>query len=359
MNIVILAGGGGTRLWPMSRKNRPKQFQKLIGDQTLLELTRQRLDSIVPAGNIYYSVTKETADEVRRLLPDVANDHIFVEPERRDTGPAVGFVIAKMEQIAPDEPVMFMWSDHYIADVEKFGMCIQLAGDVVKEKGVMVNIGIVPEWANPELGYVHVGEKVSSEDDIDVMEFRAFIEKPSKEDAEAMIETGEYLWNAAYFTWTPTKFMEAFHHHHKEAYDQLREMQKLWKDGKDGDVPALYAQMEKISIDNAVIKKLKPEQVLTIKAPFLWSDVGLWGALKKLREENPDDNVTEGSDHTSIDTADTLIYGPKGKVIATIGLQDVVIVDTPDALLICAKDQSDKVKKIVEKLKEQGLDQYL
>ncbi len=359
MHIVILAGGGGTRLWPLSRREKPKQFQKLFGEKTLLEITRMRLEGLVPETHIYYSVTEQTAPFVRDLLPDVSEDHLFIEPEKRDTGPAIGFVVALLALTAPEEPVMFMWSDHYIADQETFQRCLRIAEEQVREHSVMVNIGIVPSWPNPELGYTRVGEQLEERDGIEVLTFREFIEKPSREDAQKMIETGEYLWNAAYFTWTPKRFLAAFKEFQPDMYETLIAIQHAWQKNNHDEVRRLYGSLEKISVDFAIIRKLDPSNFRTIKATFPWSDVGLWSALKKLREENPEDNVVEGTEHLSVDTEDCIIYGQRDKVIATLGIRDLVIVDTPDALLVCEKSKSDQIKKLVELLKEEGYDSVL
>lgn len=359
MNIVIVAGGGGTRLWPKSRRREPKQFQKIFGDRSLIELTRLRLGDRYQASSIYYAVTPETVAHVRSIFPDVAEDHIIVEPEKRDTGPAIGYVVARLAMIAPDEPVIFLWSDHYIADYDKFRGCLDVADQLVRRHGVMVNIGIVPTWPNPELGYTRLGDRVDEQHGIEVFQFAGFVEKPSAGEAKEMIASGEYLWNGGYFTWTPKKFLEAFHALRPDMYSIFLQMQKEWRRGNDAAIAPLYARLEKISIDYAVIRQLHAKQVFTIKAPFDWSDVGLWSAVKKLREQSPDDVVTEGSTHVGIDTADCLLYGPEGKIIATVGVEHLVVVDTEDALLICAKDRSSAVKRLVEKLKEENQEHVL
>lgn len=353
MNIVILAGGGGTRLWPLSRQDKPKQFQKLIGDKTLLEITRMRLGDVYSDDQIYYSVTQQTAPFVRNLMPDVAEDHLLIESEKRDTGPAMGFVAALLELKDPDEPLVFSPSDHYIANQERFVASLRVGEDLIRETGALLDIGVVPTWPSTDLGYTHVGEQRYERDGIEVLQFLGHTEKPPREQAEEFLATGKYLWHANYYMWTPRKFLEAYEEYLPEAHALLRQIQDFWKHGNHNAIAETYARMPKISIDYGITEKLDPKNVFIIKAPFDWSDVGMWSTLKKLREENSKDNVVEGAEHLSIDTEDCLIYGQKEKLIATIGLRDIAVIDTPDALLVCDKNRSDQVKALVEKMKEQ------
>lgn len=359
MRIVILAGGGGSRLWPLSRTSRPKQFQKLIGERTLLELTRLRLGRDFPEDAIYYSATTQTAPFIRKLFPDVPEDRLLVEPEKRDTGPAMGFVAALLELDDPDEPLAFLPSDHYITDHEKFRASLRTAEELIRETGALLDIGMEPTWPNTNLGYTHIGKRQEVRNGIAVYAFLGHTEKPPKEKAEEYVKSGEYLWHGNYYMWTPRKFLEAYERHAPETAKTLREIQRLWRDGKRGDIPAEYAKLEKISIDYAITEKLEREDVRIIKAPFDWSDVGLWSELKNLRQRRAQDNVVEGAMHVGVDTTDCLIYGRKGKVVATLGVQNLIIVDTGDALLVCEKGRDQDIKRIVEKLQEEKRDDLL
>lgn len=353
MNIVILAGGGGTRLWPLSRKLHPKQFQRLLGEKTLLEETRQRC-SHFPDEAVYYSVTKDLVPALRELFPNVADNHLIVEPEKRDTGPAMGYAAAALDLVAPDEPLAFLPSDHYIRDVKKFRATLAVAEALIRETGSLVDIGVSASWPNTNLGYTKIGPRKEVRNGVEVYPFEGHKEKPSAEQAKAFLTSGEYLWHANYYMWTPAKFLAAYEKHAPSTYAILRDIQDRLRSNRKDGIPTAYAKLEKISIDYAITEKLDPADVLILKAPFDWSDVGTWDVLKKLQGSSPSANVVHDAEHVGIDTSDTLVYGPKGKVIATLGVDHLVVVETDDALLIADRRRDQEVKKVVEELERRG-----
>lgn len=359
MKAVILAGGGGTRLWPLSRRSRPKQFLSLLDNKTLLELTRLRVQELFSDEDIYYSVNRETAGFVKQIFPRVADNRLLVEPEKRDTGPAMGFVAAVLELSIPDEPIVFLPSDHYIRDHEIFQRTLRVADELIREQGCLVDIGVTPTWPNTNLGYTHIGEKADERNGVSIFAFLGHTEKPPAAEATVFVDSGEYLWHANYYMWTPRKFLEAYERHAPKTHATLRIIQEHWKKGDTEGIAREYATLEKISIDFAITEKLEPATVKIIKAPFSWSDVGSWSTVKQLEEENPKDNVAKGSHHVSIDTENCLIYGLADKVVATIGVKDIAIVDTGDALLVCDIARDQEIKLIIEELKARGLDRVL
>lgn len=357
MKAVILAGGVGSRLWPMSRKERPKQFFDVVGEEPLIRDTYRRLLRSFPAEKIYFSISPAYDQLVHETFPEVPDDHILIEPERRDTGPAMGYVAALLELTDPDEPIVFIPSDHYIRDEELFIQCLETGGKLIEETGKLLDIGITPTFPSTILGYTKIGEEFRNVDGVQVFEFKGHKEKPDYHTARAYLEFNEYLWHANYYMWTPKKFMEAFEKYAPDMGATLREIQKAVKEDRADDIAKLYSELEKISIDYAVTEKMNPDDVLIIKGDFGWSDIGAWDTLyDRLSEDGK--NVTKGH-CLHIDTSGSLIYGPSEKLVAVVGMKDVVVVDTGDALLVCPREGAQRVKEIVEVLKIEGRDAFL
>jgi mannose-1-phosphate guanylyltransferase len=350
MKAIILAGGFGTRLWPMSRATRPKQFFDVVGSESLIRDTYRRLLKSFAAEDIYFSVTPSFKDLLLEHFPDIPAERIFVEPEKRDTGPAMGYVAAKMELICPNESIVFVPSDHYIGDEEKFLACLAAGDRLIQETGKMVDIAIVPAFPSITLGYTKIGQLYESKNGIEVYQFAGHAEKPPYEIAKSYLESGDYLWHANYYMWTPRKFMEAIAKYAPEMGVILREIQN----GHD----ELYGSIQKISFDYAVTEKMVPADVLVIKGDFGWSDIGAWDTVKDRLADGEVNNVIKGN-VISVDTSSSLIYGPSEKLIAVVGLENFIVVDTQDALLICRSDDAARVKEIVKIIEEQGQKDFL
>jgi len=348
MKLIILAGGAGTRLWPMSREKKPKQFCELVSVEPLIRDTYRRLLRAFPAEKIYFSVSAALEQALRDHFVDVPDLQIIVEPEKRDTGPAMGFVAARLELDDPDEPIVFVPSDHFIGDEEKFLNCLKVGEQLVLETGKMLDIGVVPSFPSTVLGYTKFGKKIETRDGVEVYEFLGHTEKPPYEVAKQYLEGGSYLWHASYYMWTPRKFMEAFENYASEMSVVLREIQKTIP--KPQTPNPLYTSLPKISFDYAVTEKMNPVDVLILKGDFGWSDIGAWDTLyDRLCDDGG--NVVKGSS-ILVETSGSLIYAPEGKTVAVLGMKDVVVVDTGDALLVCPKSEAQRVKEIIFKLQE-------
>ncbi len=354
MRIIILAGGGGTRLWPMSRKNKPKQFCKLISEKTILEETLERFKNWSPE-KIYIATTKNLLKQLKETLPNFPEKNIILEPNKRDTAPAMGYAALRLSLDDEDEPIAFIPSDHYIGQIDKFIKSIQKAEEVINETGKLLDISIHPTSPNTALGYTKISKKVLEKDGIEFYQFEGHTEKPDFKTAQKYLEDGSYLWHANYYMWSPKLFLEAYKKYSPKIYADLIKIKKAIEEGNEEEVDKIYNQIEKISIDYAIMEKMSPENVLIIKGDFDWKDIGAWDTLHENLMTKTDEkrNLVRG-ERLNINTSNSIIYGKEDKLIATIGLEDVVVVDTEDALLICSKSRAQDIKKLIKELEERG-----
>lgn len=359
MKIVILAGGKGTRFWPISRSNKPKQLSKLVSNKTMIEETLDRFEEW-PREKIFISTTDDLLSKIKEILPNFPESNYIVEPSLRDTAPAMGYVATYISRIDPKEPMVFVPADHFIGDKEKFLLSIREAEKVILETGKLLDISVYPTSPTTTLGYTKIGNLFRQTNGIDFFEFLGHKEKPDLETAKKYLADGSYLWHANYYMWSPEKFLEAYQKYVPEMHAVFMEIKKLMDEGgKEKQIADLYAGIQKISIDYAITEKMDPKEILIIRGDFEWDDIGAWDTLYQnlISKTDENKNLVVG-EAVSIDTNNSVIYGCKGKMIATIGLQDMVIVDTKDALLVCSKSRSQEVKKIIEELKKRG-EKYL
>lgn len=354
MKIVILAGGSGTRLWPKSNDENPKQFNKIIDNKTMIEFTYDRFKDCFSKQDIYISTVPRFVEKINSIFPSFNKANLIVEPEKRDSGPAMGFVASVLAQQFPDEPIAFIPSDHYVQDVKTYIKSIKIGGDLIRETGKMVDIAIPPNFPSTVLGYTRIGEQYKELDGIEIYHFKGHVEKPTYDKAKRYLSAGDYFWHASYYMWTPRLFLEAYKKYAPELFKPLSKIGELMAAGKKDKIADEYSCLPKISIDYAVTEKMKAEDVLIIKGNFGWSDIGAWDVLydQLSREVDQHGNLVKAN-YVGVDTSGSLIMGDPEKLIATIGVDDMVIVDTKDALLVCPQSRSQDVKMIVEKLKKQ------
>lgn len=360
MNIIILAGGVGTRLWPLGRKQNPKQFFPIISKKPLVKETYDRFAKTYGAKKIFFSVTKDLAPHLRALFPKAPSSQFIVEPSRRDTGPAMGFVAAYLSLHSPDEPMVFVPSDHFIADQKKYLECFKIGERLARDTGKLVDIGITATFPSTVLGYTRVGSVYKRFDDISVYHFAGHTEKPDIATATKYLESGEYLWHGNYYMWTPLEFLAAFERHAPTMAAILDAIGTALKNNQISKINRLYEKMDRISFDYAITERIDKNKVLIIKGDFGWSDVGAWDVLHNQLAHLADahGNVVRGQ-VVHFDTKNCLLYAHPKRMLATVGVENLVVIDTDDAVLVCPKDRAQEVKKLFSKIEEKGMKKYL
>jgi len=341
MKAVILAGGGGTRLWPLSTPKKPKQFQRLISDKTLIEETLNRLD-FLKNEDIYIAINKEHKELVEMLCRQIPKENIIIEPALRDTASCIGFSASIIEKRHPGETMAVIYADHLITNKEEFQKTLQIADKIAQRDETLNIIEVEAKEPNPNLGYVKIGKKTDNIQETEVFELDHFTEKPDIETAKKFIETGQYLWNTGIYVWKASTLLNHYKTLQKESWEKFQEMTK-----NPEKVEEIYPTLKKISIDYAIMEKVKASDVRLIKAVNLgWSDIGTWETIWGKLEKNSDNNVIKG-DVKTINSKNSIIYGEKDKKIAVIGLDDIIVIETTHGLLICKKGESGKIKELL------------
>lgn len=356
MYAVLMAGGSGTRFWPKSRRDKPKQVLTIFGDKTMLQTTVARVRPKVPAENIYIVVGKEIEDEVRKQIPDVPRENILVEPCARNTAPCIGLAAVTIQKRDPEGIMAILPADHIIVDDEQFLTVLNIAERVAASGSYLVTLGIVP--TRPETGYGHIrkGEKEQDMDGQSLFRVSQFVEKPDLERAKQYTECGEYLWNSGMFVWSVSTILDSFRQHLPILYDGLLDIAtSLGSDREDETIQKVYTSIQSISIDYGVMEKAR--NVVVLPSDFGWNDVGSWVSLEDVSQQDENGNVLFGP-FVGFETTDSVFVAPH-KLIAAIGIDNMVVVDTPDVLLLCPKGRAQDVKRIVERLRADGLEEYL
>lgn len=359
MKICIFCGGVGTRMWPLSRRANPKQFQPIMEGKSLFQLMLERVKKGFKVDDIYVVTGEEYKDKVQKQVSYLPKKNFILEPEMRDTAAAVGYATAYLEKKFPGEVMAAIWgADHLIKKDDKFIGALKLAEKIVSKEDIIVKVDVRPSYPNPYLGYVKIGKKLNEEAGFKIYEFIKHVEKPKLTKAKKYVASGEYLWNTGYLVWKPATFMHLLEKHSPGLFRSLKRVQE--KINSDQNIMAKeYVKIPKISIDYALFEKLNKGEQKVIEADLGWTDVGAWSALKDEMVKDINANVIDAN-HVGVDTTNTLIYGSdKSRLIATIGLNDMIIVDTKDGLLICPASRSADVKKVISLLKKKKKTQYL
>lgn len=351
MKIVIFAGGIGTRLWPLSRKNSPKQFEKIIGDNSTLQQTVDRLMPDFKAEDIYIATGKRYEAIVKEQLPQIPIDNFILEPEMRDVGPAIGLLATILEKKFANEPMAILWSDHLVKNIDAFKHALHMAQETIeKNKSHFVFIGQNPRFANQNMGWIHVGEVVETQNSVTMYNFNKLRYRPTLEEAKQFLSSSDYCWNLGYFVTTPAYLVSLYKQFVPDMYTKLQEIADAYGSGEfDARLAELYPTLEKISFDDAILVKMAQTDILVISAELGWSDVGAWESLKEALSETNKDNIIKGNVLLE-DSADSLVYNYTEQLAVGIDMEEMLVINTADVLLVCPKKSVPKIKKLVESL---------
>jgi mannose-1-phosphate guanylyltransferase len=354
MFAVIMAGGSGTRFWPASRDYLPKQFLKITSERTMWEETQARAAHFAAPDRTYTVVGKEHAELVAGLIGDTPV-RVITEPRGRNTAACIGLAAIHIKQEgseAIDEPIVILPADHFVADAERFAAVINAAAEIART-GAIVTLGIAPTRPETGYGYIELDAEAGTAQGQSYYLMRRFVEKPNHETALQYLAGGRHLWNSGIFIFTARTILREIEACMPELSAGLREIEGAIGDADYGEAVArVYDRIEGISIDYGVMEKTAAP-VYVLRADFGWSDVGSWQALYELRASEYDEarNLALG-EVMAIDAGNNLVYGAGGRVVALLGVEDLMIVDTPDALLVARLDRSQEVKLFAERLKK-------
>lgn len=360
LKVVVFCGGFGTRMWPMSRQKFPKQFQPLVGEKSFFQLAVQRIKKGFSLDDIYFSIPEEQARFIRKQTPEVSENNIIAEPERRDTLGAVAYTTAFIDHQFPGHLMAIIWGgDHLVGNEKRFLRLINLAAEVCARENVLVKIDVKPEYPVTSLGWIKIGKPTGKIGGYTIYNFEKHIEKPKLELAEKMFKAGGYLINTGYYVWKPKMVMDLFMKYAPDCFKHIAKIKKAFGTKKEKKIlEEEYHGIEKTSVDFGFFEKLPPGSFRVIPADIGWTDVGTWDLLYEKLAVGQKQNINKGKVEF-IDSRGNLAYIPKKKIAAIIGVKNLVVVDTKDGLLVCKRGKSKDVKKFVNLLKEKGKEEYL
>lgn len=350
MNIAIFAGGLGTRLWPLSRKNTPKQFEKIVGEKSTLQFTIDRLVPNFKPANIYISTGKRYKDVIVNHVSAIPRKNFIFEPSIQDVGPAVGLSMAVIGKKHPNTPVAILWSDHFVKKERRFREVLKMGEDIVrKNPNSLVLIGQRARFANQNLGWIELGKQIGQKRGTKIFNFKRIVYRPSLKDAEEFLKR-DYVWNPGYFITTPAFLLSQFKKFTPDVWEGLVQIQNsVGTKNFNSVLEKNYTRFKKISFDNAILERMDPGHISVIASDLGWSDIGAWEALKEALELSAEENVTRGKVLIN-DSSDNLVFNYTDQLTVGIDLENMVVINTDDVLLICQKSSVPKIKKLVESL---------
>lgn len=353
---LIMAGGSGTRFWPRSRVEKPKQYLNMFGDESLLQSTLKRFKTFSNTDNIYIVSSKNQAEVLENQANELPKENLIYEPVGKNTLPCIGLAAMFAEKENPDGIMVVSPSDHLINDHRLFRDTIQAAAKIADEKDGIVTIGITPNYPATGYGYVKTAEDITGDGKIKQFKVERFVEKPDLKNAEAYLEDGGYYWNSGLFIFKVSVFLDAVKEFAPELYKDLRRIQEdIGKPSFGQTLDTIYRALQSISVDYGIMEHAK--NIYLVEGNFDWNDLGSWESVYLEEEKDENGNAAKGN-AIFIESGNSYVYS-EGEMIALIGLNDVVVVRDGNATLVCKRDKVQDVKKIVEKLKSDNKNQFL
>jgi mannose-1-phosphate guanylyltransferase len=349
--VVIMAGGAGTRFWPMSRAEKPKQFLDILGTgKTLLQQTYERFLPEFDKENIFVVTNEAYGDLVREQLPDLTDPQILLEPSRKNTAPCIAYAAYKLHQTNPDAVMVVASSDHLILNENSFKQVIMKAVKAAANKDSLITIGLKPSRPDTGYGYIQFNEEESYPSEAELFKVKTFTEKPEYEMAKFFLQSGDFLWNSGIFVWSTQSIVEAFEKYQPDLAGLFgEEKEKYNTPAEKSLIEKAFTVCKNISVDYAIMEKA--DNVFVLGADFGWSDLGTWGSLYEHSNKSNEGNAVSGKNVILYDTTNCVVKVPKDKLVVLEGLDDYIVVENDNILLVCRKSQEQQIRQIVNDVK--------
>ncbi|HYE81381.1 MAG TPA: mannose-1-phosphate guanylyltransferase [Clostridia bacterium] len=346
-HVVIMCGGSGSRFWPISRKMYPKQFLNTVGEKTMIQLTIDRIGRFIPLENIYMVTNKSYVKTIKEQVPQMLKENLIIEPQIKETAACIGYSAVKLLKKDPEAVMIVLPSDHYIEDEARFIETLKQGIEIAGSDNCLVTMGIKPSRAETAYGYIETGKRIDRPWEIPTYKIKRFTEKPNREKAQEFIDKGTYLWNSGMFIWKAAVLLKQYKKFLPEMYQSLKRMSDhIGNPEETRIVEEEYDKIDGISIDYGILEKTW--DVYVMESSFFWDDIGNWTALERYMHKDENGNSVKG-EHTVLDSRNCILYGNK-RLIAALGVEDLIIVETDDVVLVCKKDRDQDIKLMIKEL---------
>jgi mannose-1-phosphate guanylyltransferase len=354
---ILMAGGVGTRFWPRSRARYPKQVLDIIDHETMIQSTFRRTQNLVKASNIFIVTNPDQREIIKDQLPKISDNNFIIEPFGRNTAPCIGLAALSVQQIDNEGIMVVLPADHLITNVKEFKSVTTQAAKFAFETNNLVTLGVAPTNPATGYGYIQRGNFIRKFNGHKIYQVKTFAEKPNLDTAERFLESGDFYWNSGIFVWKASKILKEIEEKLPELHEGLMEIKfAMGKKNQASVLENVYRRLRGISIDYGVMQT--SQDVYVIPTRMGWNDVGSWEVVFDIAEKDKNKNAGEYKEVVQVDSGENYIYAPD-KLVAMVGVKNLIVVDTGDAILICRKNKSQDVKEIVEHLKKSGMDEYL